>query len=142
MFEASTLDAVTREVVILTIFTRNECHLCVATHTAMLTEMGASPEIIAALRARQPLGDARLEAVRVFALQVAEQAGAVETGGLQAFLSHGYTTRNALEVVLGIGACTMSTLADWLVDALLDEQLEPFAWSGPSGDRTSEHSTT
>ncbi|WP_010308994.1 carboxymuconolactone decarboxylase family protein [Saccharopolyspora spinosa] len=57
MFEASTLDAMAREVVILTIATRNECHFCVAMHTARLTEMGASPEIIAALRARQPLGD-------------------------------------------------------------------------------------
>lgn len=142
MFEASTLDALAREVVILTIATRNECHLCVAMHTAKLTAMGASPEIITALRAQQPLGDPSLEAIRVFTLKVVEQAGAVETDALQAFLSHGYTTRNALEVVLGIGTYTMSTLANRLVDAPLDERLEPFAWSGLAGDRTSEHATT
>ncbi|MEV0699097.1 carboxymuconolactone decarboxylase family protein [Saccharopolyspora sp. NPDC050389] len=133
MFEASTLDPLARETVILTIATRNECHLCVAMHTAKLTTMGASPGIIAALRDGKPLDDPRLEAIRAFTLQVVEQAGAVETEVLQAFLSHGYTTRNALEAVLGIGTYTMSTLANRLVGAPLDEWLEPFAWPGLTG---------
>ncbi|TDD47899.1 carboxymuconolactone decarboxylase family protein [Saccharopolyspora elongata] len=133
MFEATTLDPLARETVILTIATRNECHLCVAMHTAKLTTMGASPGTIAALRDGEPLDDPRLEAIREFAVQVVERAGAVEPEALQAFLAHGYTTRNALEVVLGIGAYTMSTLANRLVEAPLDEWLEPFAWPGLSG---------
>jgi hypothetical protein len=36
---------------------------------------------------------------------------------LHAFLGHGYTARNALEVVMGIGTYTMSTLANRLVRA-------------------------
>jgi hypothetical protein len=48
---------------------------------------------------------------------------------LQAFLDHGYTNQNALEVVLGIGAYTMSTLANRMIQAPLDEQLKPFAWT-------------
>lgn len=35
----------------LTVATRNECHLCVAMHTAALARHGAAPELIDALRA-------------------------------------------------------------------------------------------
>lgn len=42
---------------------------------------------------------------------------------LDAFLAHGHTPRNALEVVLGIGTYTLSTLANRLTRAPLDPQL-------------------
>jgi len=47
---------------------------------------------------------------------------------LRAFLASGYTRQNALEVVLGIGTYTMSTLANRLTGAPLDDQLSAFAW--------------
>jgi alkylhydroperoxidase family enzyme len=62
---------------------------------------------------------------------VVATAGAVSTKSLEAFLGHGYTTENALEVVLGIGACAMSTLANRLVRAPLDDRLMAFAWPEP-----------
>jgi hypothetical protein len=43
------------------------------------------------------------------------------------FLGHGYTRQNALEVVLGIGAYTVSTLANRMTDAPVDEPLKQFA---------------
>jgi AhpD family alkylhydroperoxidase len=49
IFENGTLDPVAREVVVMTIATRNGCHICVAMHSARLTALGASPDIIAAL---------------------------------------------------------------------------------------------
>lgn len=54
-------------------------------------------------------------------------AGAVDDATLQAFLAHGYTARNALEVVLGIGTYTMSTLANRMTGAPVDPQLAAFA---------------
>ena len=41
IFENGTLDPVAREVVVMTIATRNGCHVCVAMHTARLTALGA-----------------------------------------------------------------------------------------------------
>jgi AhpD family alkylhydroperoxidase len=123
IFETTTLDPVAREVVIMTIATRNECHLCVAMHTAKLTSLEAAPELVEALREQRPLGDGRLEAIRVFTLDVVAAAGDVGDDRLRAFLAHGYTTQNALEVVLGIGAYTMSTLANRLTKAPIDEEL-------------------
>ncbi len=64
LFDTTTLDPVAREVVIMTIATRNGCHLCVAMHTARLTALGADACLIAALRGAQPLADPRLDALR------------------------------------------------------------------------------
>ena len=126
-FGASTLDPVAQEVVIMTMATRNGCHLCVAMHTARLGVLGADPELIAALRAGTPLGDPRLEALRQFTLRVLATTGAVGDDELTDFADAGFTPRNALEVVLGIGTYTMSTLANRLVRAPLDEPLKAFA---------------
>jgi AhpD family alkylhydroperoxidase len=128
IFEHGTLDPVAREVVVMTIATRNGCHICVAMHTARLTALGAQPDIIAALRDSGPLPDQRLDAVRVFTLQVLDTAGDVGDDALRAFLASGYTRQNALEVVLGIGTYTMSTLANRLTGAPVDDQLSAFAW--------------
>lgn len=127
LFESTTLDPLARETLIMTVAARNGCHLCVAMHTARLTALGADADVIAALRGGAPLPDERLDAVRQFTLAVIVTSGAVDDAELQAFLSHGYTSRNALEVVLGIGAYTMSTLANRLTDAPIDPQLAQFA---------------
>jgi AhpD family alkylhydroperoxidase len=130
IFESCSLDPVAREVLVLTVATRNGCHLCVAMHTARLTKLGTDAELIAALRESKPLADERLDAVRIFTLQVLETTGDVGDEALQAFFAQGYTPQNALEVVLGIGTYTLSTLANRLTAAPVDEQLAPFAWHG------------
>ncbi|MCX4666252.1 carboxymuconolactone decarboxylase family protein [Streptomyces sp. NBC_01381] len=116
-FERSTLEPVAREVVIMTIAVRNDCHICVTMHTGKLRKLGAGTGLITALREGRALEDERLEAVRQFTLEVLATAGGVDDEQLKAFLSHGYTERNALEVVLGIGTYTMSTLANRLTRA-------------------------
>ena len=54
-------------------------------------------------------------------------AGDVGEPALRAFFGHGYTERNALEVVLGIGTYVMSTLANRLTGAPVDDQVSAFA---------------
>lgn len=118
-FEQTTLDPVAREVVVMTVATRNDCHVCVAMHTGKLRALGAEDALIAALREQKPLADERLEGVRQFTLEVLRTAGGVGDEPLGAFLAHGYTEQNALEVVMGIGTYTMSTLANRLTRASL-----------------------
>jgi AhpD family alkylhydroperoxidase len=127
IFESSTLDPVAREVLVMTIATRNGCHICVAMHTARLTALGADADIIAGLRKAEPLADPALEAIRVFTLRILDTAGDVGDNALRAFLDSGYRHQNALEAVLGIGTYTMSTLANRLTGAPVDEQLAAFA---------------
>jgi AhpD family alkylhydroperoxidase len=126
-FETVTLDPIAREVVIVTAAARNDCHICIAMHTAKLTALGAGADLIAAPRDQKPVPDKRLAAVQTFTVDVLDAAGAVGEGSLGNFLAHGYTARNALEVVLGIGTYTMSTLANRMTRAPLDDQLKALA---------------
>ena len=127
LFDTTTLEPVAREVVIFTVATRNTCHICIAMHTAKLTVLDADPDVIAALREGKPVPDERLAAVQAFTLDVLDEAGAVPDDSLEAFLAHGYTIRNALEVVLGVGTYTMATLANRMTRAPLDYQLSALA---------------
>ncbi|MEV5312483.1 carboxymuconolactone decarboxylase family protein [Streptomyces sp. NPDC052610] len=117
-FERCTLDPLAREVVIMTIAVRNQCHICVAMHTGKLRKLDADPELITALREERAPADERLAAIRTFTLEVLSAAGAVDDDVIKALLAHGYTERNALEVVMGIGTYTMSTFANRLVRAV------------------------
>jgi AhpD family alkylhydroperoxidase len=119
LFETSTLDPIAREVVVMTMATRNHCHVCVALHTAKLAALGADDETVAALQEQRRLADDRFEAIRLFTLEVLRTAGEVDDETLTTFLRNGYTHRNALEVVLGIGTYTMSTLANRMTAAPL-----------------------
>src|SRR6266536_2486674 len=124
------LTAIFENTALETVATRNRCHICVAMHTARLTALGADPGLIEALRdadRAEPLPDERLDAVRVFTLRVLDTAGDVGDRALRDFLAAGYTTQNALEVVLGIGTYTMSTLANRLTGAPVDDQLAAYA---------------
>ncbi|MFF9849598.1 carboxymuconolactone decarboxylase family protein [Streptomyces litmocidini] len=104
-FESTTLDPHSRETVILTVAERNQCHLCVDMHEGKMATLGPAPDA------------ERLAAVRTFTLQVLASSGAVSDEDLAAFEKAGYTRRNALEVVLGIGTYTVSTFANRLVRA-------------------------
>ncbi|MGS2613832.1 carboxymuconolactone decarboxylase family protein [Micromonospora sp. LZ34] len=131
-FEAGSLDPVQREVVVLTVATRNECHVCVALHTATLTRLGADPRLVDALRAGTPLPDDRLEALRRFTLAVLEHRGDVPDEQTRAFLAAGHQPRQALDVVLGVGVYTISTFANRLTGAPVDPPLADYAWT-PAG---------
>jgi len=127
IFESTGLEPLVREVVVMTVATRNRCHICVAMHTARLAALGASAGLIAALRDAEPLADSHFDAIRLFTLRVLDTAGDVGDQALGDFLAAGYTAQNALEVVLGIGTYTMSTLANRLTGAPVDDQLAAYA---------------
>lgn len=128
VFDRSSLDQLARETLILTVATRTGCHYCVAMHSAALDRAGASPTLIDALRRQRPLDDPRLEAVREFTHQVMDHAGAVPDEALQTFLDAGHDSRQALDVVLGIATYTLSTFANRLTGAPLDEAFRSWAW--------------
>ncbi|MET7637297.1 carboxymuconolactone decarboxylase family protein [Streptomyces sp. NPDC005438] len=130
LFNKTTLSQMEREVMIMTMATRVECHYCVAMHSAMLTKSGADQDLVEALRERKPLEDAKLEAIRVFTQAAMEGFGHVAPEAMEAFLAAGYTRRNALEVVLGLGVYTISTYANRMTEAPLDEPFKSFAWHG------------
>jgi AhpD family alkylhydroperoxidase len=117
LFESSTLDPLSQEVVVMTIATRNGCRFCITLHTGRLRRLKAEPELIAALRNSESLEDKKLEAIRQFTLRALATTGEVPDEEIEEFLAAGYTTRNALEVMLGIGTYTMATFANRMIRA-------------------------
>lgn len=115
-FEASSLGPAEREVVVLTVALRNDCKVCVAMHAPLLAK-AAGPDVVTRMRTGQALGEPRLDAVRLFTQRVLDHAGGVEQAQLREFLDAGFTGEQALEVVMGVGVYTMSTLANRLVRA-------------------------
>lgn len=118
-FDRTSLDRVEREVIVLAYAREVGCDLCVAMHTAALAGLGR-PELAGALSAGELAGDARLDALVRFTRSLAVTRGDVDAGTWEAFLAAGYTRAQALEVVLGIGAYTMSTFANRLTAAPVD----------------------
>lgn len=128
LFNKTSFTQLEREVLILTMATSVECHYCVAMHSAMLTRAGTEESLIEALRERKPLENPKLEALRIFTLAVMDGRGSVPPDTMQGFLDAGYTRRNALEVVLGLGVYTISTYANRMTEAPVDEPFQAFEW--------------
>lgn len=116
LFQGSDLTPLEQEVLILTVAVRNRCEVCVDLHAATLRRLGHA-DLEPALRAGIDLDDSRLRALQHFTHQVMDTAGAVSDPDRAAFAAAGFTSRQALDVVLGIGAYTLSTYANRLTRA-------------------------
>lgn len=131
-FERTSLTPLEREVVALTVAYENECHYCMAMHSAMLTKKGTDDRIVFALRNGTPLEDPALEALRRFARAVLLERGRVPAPIADDFARAGYGAQAALDVVLGVGVYVLSTLSNILSQAELDPAFAPFAWTKPA----------
>lgn len=129
-FEETSLNPVARQVVLLAISVENGCEFCVAAHSMIARNMVKAPnEVVDALRNRKPIPDARLEALSVFTRTVVRERGWAGGQPLEAFLSAGWTKRQALEVVLGVAMKTLSNYANHLTGTKTNEQFAAEAWS-------------
>ncbi len=135
-FERSTLSPIEQQVVLLTTSVENECHYCVAAHTAVATMIGAPNEVVAALRAGEALADPRLEVLRALTLSIVRNRGWVSEPEIAQFLAAGYTKAQILDVVTGVTQKTLSNYVNHLAETPLDENFAPFAWT-PNRDSTS-----
>lgn len=93
---------------------------------------GLADDRIAVLRAGQPLADAKLDALRVFAMTVVEQRGVIEPADLQRFVDAGYQPAQAFEVLVGVAMKTLSNYTNHIAATPLDARLQAFAWEPPA----------
>lgn len=128
-WHATSLSPVQREVVTMVVARFNGCHYCVALHTQLLVALRADAETIEALRAGTPLPTPSLEALARFTRTLLETRGAVPDDEQRAFVDAGYTPEQALEVLVGVGTYTLTTMANRLARVELDPGLRRYAWS-------------
>lgn len=141
IFDKSSLDPTERQVVLLATSVANECEYCVAAHTMIAGMQKVDSGVVGALRGDQPLANPRLEALRGFARDVVAHRGWPEPTSVDRFRNAGYTTAQALEVVLGVGLKTMSNYANHLAGTPLDGAFAPAAWSARSATACDDRCT-
>jgi AhpD family alkylhydroperoxidase len=112
VFERTSLSPIERETVALVLAGKFDCKLCRDLHRRMAAQHGASKELVEALIARRDIEDVRLRALADFTERAVDERGAVSDDDLDRFVAHGFTARQALEVVLGIATYTLSTFAN------------------------------
>jgi uncharacterized peroxidase-related enzyme len=132
LFDQSSLGALEREVVALTVARVNGCHYCMAMHSALLSRSSEGQPVVPALREGAPLAEPRLEALRQFVLTLLDTRGAVGPEAERAFTAAGFDAQQALDVVVGVAAYTLSTFANRLTAAPLDAAFEAHRWHAPA----------
>lgn len=130
--DETTLSPLEQQVVMMTSNIENRCHYCTAGHTMLMQMMKAPEDVIEALRERQTIPDAKLEALSAFARELLAKRGHVGDAALENFLSAGYDRQQALEVLVGLAAKLISNFTNALAHTELDEPVKPFAWTHPN----------
>jgi AhpD family alkylhydroperoxidase len=128
-FQASSLPGPAKQVVLVTASVANGCAYCVAAHSTMALRAGLAPDAVAALRAGKPVDDPALEAVHTFTHAVVEHRGWVGDERVEAFLAAGFTRRHVLDVILGVGAKTLSNYTNHIAHTPLDPAWADQEWT-------------
>ena len=134
LFMETSLSPVEKNIVWLTISHNNQCHYCMAIHSMVAQMFKLSEEMIEALRNGQPLNDTKLEALRKFTALLVEKRGWASDVEVQEFIEAGYSQKNVLEIIVGIGQKTISNYVNHLAHTPLDKVIEDFKWEVPKKD--------
>lgn len=89
-------------------------------------------EVIEALREGTEIPDPKLQALHDYTKGLLDQRGHIGDQALQAFLSAGYTKRQALEVLTGLAAKLISNFTNALAHTEPDQAFQAYAWTHPS----------
>lgn len=127
--QRNSLTPTEREVVQITAAVSNRCDFCVAGHTAISIKQIKMPDdVLQALRKTSPItSDAKLDTLARFTLAIINTKGKVGEQLLNEFLNAGYTTQNALDVVLGVSLASLCNYANNLAQTPINPELQQYA---------------
>ncbi len=134
IFDESSFSPTERQVVILAASRFNECHYCVAAHSAVAELQKVPAQVIDAIRDDRPIADNKLEALRVFTTAVVEKRGWASDADIAQFRTAGYTRAQVLEVIVGVSFKTLSNYVNHIADTPLDDAFAARAWT-PNTER-------
>ena len=118
-----------RQIVLMTNNRLNGCEYCMSAHTALSQMGGVEADVIEALRSGTAISDAKLEALRQFAIVINETRGWPKQSDVEAFLAAGYQQQHVFEVILGTALKVMSNYTNHIAKTDLDDAFKPVAWT-------------
>jgi AhpD family alkylhydroperoxidase len=119
------LSAKEQEIVQLAIGAANDCGYCQAAHTVIGKGAGLSEQQTVAARGGASLGDAKLDALKRFALAMHEKRGNIGDAELEAFRKAGYDDGHAAEVTAVYALATFTNYFNHLNDTAIDFPAPP-----------------
>jgi AhpD family alkylhydroperoxidase len=130
-FAKSSLPKDAKHVVWLAASVANGCIYCVAAHSTLALRAGLAADTVEALRAGKSLPDPHLDAARRLTKAMIADRGWVDDEQIDAFLAAGYTRRNVLDIILGVGMKTLSNYTNHIAHTPLDPAWQGQEWSQP-----------
>jgi uncharacterized peroxidase-related enzyme len=102
-----------QEVVFLAVSQVNGCTYCTAAHSMLADKKsGVSADVLRAIRAGQPIPDARLAALYALTAEMVRTQGRPNAAAVKAFLAAGFEEKHLLYVVLAIAVKTLSNYSN------------------------------
>jgi uncharacterized peroxidase-related enzyme len=121
VYSKATLSPAERQLVLLTASVVNECAYCTAAHSTVAKGMLKVPgAVVAAVRAGQPVADARLNALVNRTRELVQSRGHVAQATIQSFLKAGYRNDQIGEVLIGVALKTISNYTHHLSPVEID----------------------
>lgn len=118
-----------QEVIFLSVAVENSCEYCVAAHSFIADKMSNVPaEITDAIRTDALINDQKLRALSVFTRVMTLTRANPSQTDVDAFLIAGYTEKDILGVITGIGVKTFSNYFNHLFTTDIDKPFAERAW--------------
>lgn len=120
LFSQTTLSTIEQQIVLLSVSTANCCDYCMAAHGKIALQAGVEEDLIENIFNRETLSNQKLEALNEFVFDVVTTRGFPTEKVTQNFLDQGYTQKNKLEVILGVGMKTLSNYTNHIAHTPID----------------------
>ena len=111
----TSLTALEREVVGLTVSVHNQCEYSLAAHSVFARKAGGSDELVAALRAGEPVADPRLRSIQALTQDLLRKRGHIDARD----------DEEALEVIAQIAYTTFANYAADVFGTPVDDAFKP-----------------
>lgn len=128
IFARSGLNELQQTIVLLTVSRYHQCRYCVAAHSVAADLAKVPHEVTNAIRGDRPIDEPVLEVLRRFTEHLLERRGWADDEQVEAMRAAGYSHRQILDVVVGVGLKTLSNYTNHLAGTRLDEPLAKRDW--------------
>ncbi|UJF22280.1 carboxymuconolactone decarboxylase family protein [Shewanella sp. OMA3-2] len=128
LFTESSFNADELTVVWQTINVEHGCTYCVPAHTGIAEMMKVDSALSDALRNREAMPNAKLQALHDTTLLVVRNRGILSDAEMDAFFAAGYGQRQLLEIILGLSQKVISNYVNHLAHTPVDAPFKKFAW--------------
>jgi uncharacterized peroxidase-related enzyme len=116
----STLSKQDQETIKLLVSEIAGCDYCMAAHSLLGKMAGLAPEVLKQIRAGQPTGDARRDALVRFVRNLVQTRGTISMQEFSAIKVAGYTDQHLVDISLAIAVTTFTNIFNRINDTDLD----------------------